>query len=263
MRRRAAAAALVAAPILAGCGGGGGNNASATPETVTSAAAKSAQAGSMKADFTISGQGAKGQGTGTFNTGGDRSGKSTMDLQVSNNTSTLDSVVTGNVLYLRSRVFAQAGISGAQQWVKLDLGKLAQQRGLDLSSLVNASPTPASALAYLKGTKDVRKVGSESVQGVDTTHYRVNVDLRRAAARASGSGKDSIRRVMQVSGLRTLPMDTWVDDKGFLRKVAWTEHTSRNTSSKVTMVLHDFGAPVKIEPPSGNVVDLLQRISGG
>jgi hypothetical protein len=28
-------------------------------------------------------------------------------------------------------------------------------------------------------------------------------------------------------------------------------------------VLHDFHAPVKIEPPSGHVIDLLQRLSGG
>jgi hypothetical protein len=251
------------APILAGCGGGGGGSASATPQTVTSAAAKSAQAGSLKADFTISGAGAKGKGSGTFNTGSDRSGKSKMDLEVNNHKSTLETIVAANVLYLRSQIFAQAGLSGLHQWVKLDLNQLAQQRGLDLSSLVNASPTPATALAYLRGTKDVKKVGTDTVDGTKTTHYLATVDLQRAADRASGTGKQSIKRVMQLSGRKTLPIDTWIDDQGYLRKVAWAEHTSPTTAAHVTMVLHDFGAPVKIEPPSGKVIDLLQSLSQG
>jgi hypothetical protein len=262
-RRTAAAGLVVAVPLLAGCGGGGGGGGgSASPATITSAATKTARAGSLKSDFTIAGAGAKGKGTGTFNTGADRSGRSTMDLQVNKQTSTLETIVTGNVLYMRSRVFAQAGLTGARQWVKLDLGQLAQQRGLDLSSLVNASPTPTTPLAYLQGAKDVKKVGTETVAGVETTHYKVTVDLSRAQSRATGTTRSSIKRVIQLSRRTTLPMDTWVDGQGYLRKVAWAEHTSPTTAANVTMVLHDFGPPVTINPPSGKVVDLLQSLGG-
>ena len=67
---------------------------------------------------------------------------------------------------------------------------------------------------------------------------------------------------MQLTGRKALPMDAWVDGDGYLRKVAWAEHTSAGTGAKVSMVLHDFRAPVKIEPPSGHVIDLLQRLGG-
>lgn len=267
MRVRALAAILLAG-ALAGCGnsgggGGGGGGGEASSATIAQAAAKTARAGSVKADFTISGAGAKGSGSGVFNTGADRSGRLTMNLAVNNHRSAVDTIVTGDVLYMRSRVFAQAGLSGADQWVKLDLAALAQQRGIDLSSLVNASPTPATAFAYLRGVKDVKKVGSEPVAGVDTTHYRATVDLAAAAANADRAEAASIRRVMRTSGRKTLPIDVWIDGQGYVRKLRWAEHTTGGAAATVTMVLHDFSGPVTIKPPSGKVLDLLQRLTGG
>ena len=251
-------AVLLMAPLVAGCGGGGD---SASPETVTSAADKSQRAGSLQADFTISSPVAKGTGSGTFNTGGDSSGRSTLNLEVNRRVNAVDTIVTGNVLYLRSRVFAQAGIAGAKDWLSVNLGRLAQQGGV-ASSLANVSPTPTSALAFLRGAKNVKKVGTEKVGGVETTHYRLTSDLERAAARSGASGKQSIQSAIRLSGRRTLPMDAWVDDQGYLRKVAWAQQASVGSGAKISMVLHDFGAPVKIEPPSGNVVDLTKRLGG-
>jgi hypothetical protein len=252
---------LVLGVALAGCGGGEGN---ASADEIAAAAAKTSQAGSVKADFTVSGPGVTGTGKGTFNTGENRSGRLTMDLHVNGRTSTLESVVAGNVLYMHSPVFAQAGLAGRQEWVKLDLEKLARQRGVDLSSLVNASPTPTGALAYLRGAREVKKLGSETVDGTKTTHYGVTVDLRRAAARANASNRDSIKRVMEVSGLKTMPMDVWVDGDGYVRKIAWAEHTSPTQAADVKMVLHDFGPAVTIHPPpKGAVLDLLDRLAGG
>ncbi len=243
--------------VLAGCGGGGDSSSAIVQD-----AAKTARQGSLKADFTIEGGGAQGSGSGVFNTGADRSGRSTLLLKAANHRSTLDTIVADNVLYMRSRVFAQAGYAGAHDWVKIDLGQLAQQRGLDLSSLVNASPTPTTALAYLRGTKDVKKIGTESVNGVDTTHYQATVDLAQAAAKSHGASRDSINRVIRLSGVKTLPVDVWVDGDGYLRKIVWAEHTSPSTAAKVTMLLHDFGSPVTIKAPSGKVIDLLQAGGG-
>jgi hypothetical protein len=260
--RRPGLAALVLALALAGCGGGGG--AGLSGDQIAQAAAKTARAGSLRADFTVSGSGAKGSGSGVFNTGKNRSGRLTMDLEVNRHKSTLETIVTQDVLYMRSPVFAQAGLSGRQEWVKLDLQELARQRGIDLSSLVNASPTPTSVLGYLGGSTKSKNLGSESVRGVQTTHYRVTVDLERAASRANGTARQSIRRVIELSGLKEIPVDAWIDGQGYLRKVHWAEHTSREQAAEVTMMLHGFGPAVAIKPPPpGAVVDLLQRMTQG
>jgi hypothetical protein len=174
----------------------------------------------------------------------------------------IDSIVSGNVLYMRSPVFSQLGLSSSKQWLKLDLTQLGEQQGIDLSSLANASPTPTSALSYLRGSSHVREVGSESVGGTDTTHYKVTVDLERAAAKSTGAERQALNRVVQATGVKKLPVDVWVDGKDYVRKVEYGQRTGAGSKPvRVTMTLHDYGAPVTVKPPPASAtVDFMQAL---
>jgi hypothetical protein len=252
--------ALVGAVALvaAGCGGGGGGSASA--DDIQRAASKTAEAGSLEADFAVSAQGLTGSGSGVFNSK-QRTGQLKMKLNASGREIPVDSFVDGDVLYLRSPAFAQATTQN-KQWIKLNLATLGSaQGGTDLSGILDASPTPENALAYLQGSSTVDEVGSESVGGVDTTHYSVSANLDRAAERASGAARDAVQGVISQSGVKTLPLDVWVDGNGYIRKVSYDEHAGRQQAAKVTMELHDFAGPVAITaPPSDSVVDLTKMV---
>jgi hypothetical protein len=256
MRRLGLLAAL--AFLAAGCGGGGN---SASPDDIAQAAKKTSNTGSFEAEFGISGQGLSGSGTGIFDNGDNPAGQLNMTVKAAGQQIPVDTVVTGNVFYMRSPAFART-IGRGKQWIKLDLAKLAKQRGVDLGGLLNASPTPNNALAYLAGADQVDEVGSEKVGGDDTTHYQVRVDVSDAAEKASGTAQSSLRGV-KASGVDKLPMDVWVDPNGYIRKVSYEEHAGRQQAANVTMELHDFGSRVSIEaPPSGSVFDLTQ-LQGG
>jgi outer membrane lipoprotein-sorting protein len=243
--------------VAAGCGGGGGGE-SASPGAVQRAASKTAKAGSLEADFAVSAQGLSGSGSGVFNSK-QRTGRLKMKLNASGRQIPVDSVVDGDVVYLRSPAFAQATTQD-KQWIKLDLAVLGSRQGsTDLSGLLDASPTPANALAYLQGSSTVEKVGSESVDGVNTTHYTVSANLDRAAQHLQGATRDTVQGVISQSGVKNLPLDVWVDENGYIRKVRYDEHAGRRQAAQVTMELHDFGAPVAISaPPSDSVVDLTK-----
>ena len=264
MRKLGAIAAAVAlAVLLAGCGGSKKSSVAPKPvsgDLIVAAAAKSSKAGSVEADFKLSGAGVSGSGSGVFNTGSSRSGQLKLKVNVRGMSVPLDSVITGNVLYLRSPIFSQLGLS-RDKWVKLDLAQLGEQQGIDLNSLASTSPTPASALEYLRGSGDVREVGSESVGGVDTTHYKVKVDLRRAAARSTGSERQSLNRVIQASGVKKLPIDVWVDGKGYIRRVQYAQKAGASKPVQITMNLHDYGAPVTVKPPpASDTVDFMKTL---
>jgi hypothetical protein len=266
MRRCLLGAIAVAfALAFAGCGGGhkSAGAKAVSAQVISAAAVKSARAGSVEADFKINGAGIEGSGSGVFNTGASRTGQLSMNVSVNGASVPIDSVVTGNVLYMRSSLFARFGLSGGKQWIKVDLSKLAQQQGIDLSSLANANPTPASALEYLRGATHVREVGTDSIQGVDTTHYKVTVDLERAAARSSGSTRRSLRRVIQASGVKKLPVDVWIDGKGYLRKVAYVQPAGNGGAVRISMELHDYGSPVTVKPPPADSVADLSKVLGG
>jgi hypothetical protein len=256
MRRLGLLAAL--AFLATGCGGGGN---SASPDDIAQAAKKTSNTGSFEAEFGISGQGLSGSGTGIFDNGDNPAGQLNMTVKAAGQQIPVDTVVTGNVFYMRSPAFART-IGRGKQWIKLDLAKLAKQRGVDLGGLLNASPTPNNALAYLAGADQVDEVGSEKVGGDDTTHYQVRVDVSDAAEKASGTAQSSLRGV-KASGVDKLPMDVWVDPNGYIRKVSYEEHAGRQQAANVTMELHDFGSRVSIEaPPSASVFDLTQ-LQGG
>jgi len=260
MRRVVLSGAL--ALVAAGCGGGGGSG-SASADDIAHAATKTSQSGSLEADFNVAGQGLTGKGSGVFNSK-QHSGQLKMTLLAAGRRVPVESVVDGNTVYLRSPAFAQATTQD-KQWVKLNLATLSAlsggQSGNDLSGILDASPTPTNALAYLQGSSTVDKVGAESVGGVETTHYSVSANLDRAAEHASGSTRDAIREVIAQSGERTQPLDVWLDGNGYIRKVKYDEHAGRRQAAEVTMELHDFGAPVAINaPPDDSVVDLTRMI---
>ncbi len=263
MRRVAALAALLV--VASGCGGGtgsgsGGGQSGANP--IAQAASNTSRAGSVKLEFGISGKGVKGGGRGVFDTGTTGSGRLSMTVEGTGGATTVDTIVDGTVLYMRSPVFQQV-IPAGKEWVRLDLAQLAKQQGVDLGSLVDSNPTPNGALAYLQGsTGKVRDLGKEKVKGVETTHYRATIDLERAAQRAKGSTRQSIRRVIDVAGVKRLPVDVWVGDDGYVRKVTYRQHSGRTQSAKITMELYDFGSPVTITPPPAAAVIDFEKLLG-
>jgi hypothetical protein len=260
MRGLAALAALALA--AAGCGGG-----SRSADPLARAAAKTAHAGSVKADFVIAGPSLSGTASGIFDNDKRGTGRLTLVVRSQGQSVTVDTIVAGTVLYMRSDVFRQAGLPAGKEWVRLDLAKLAQQQGIDLGSLAASNPSPSGGLAYLRGSGgQVEEVGRERVRGVETTHYETTIDLERAASRSTGRARDSIRRVIRVSGVKRIPVEAWIDGTGYVRKMIYTEHAGRTQSSKITMELHDFGPHVSIaSPPSETVIDFqdLLRPQGG
>jgi hypothetical protein len=265
MPRLAALAAVVTLLLAAaGCGSndksadtGGGSEAN----PIAQAAADTTRSGSVKVDFGISGKGIEGGGRGVFDTSTTGSGRLAMTVENNGQATTVDSLAHGSTLYLRSPVFQQV-LPAGKEWVRVDLAQLARQHGIDLGSLVDSNPTPNAALAYLRGsTGKVEEVGEEKVRGEQTTHYRSTIDLEQAARSAKGATRRSIRRVIDVAGVSQLPVDVWVGDDGFVHKVRYTQHASKNQAAKISMELYDFGAPVTITPPPATtVIDFAQLL---
>jgi hypothetical protein len=100
------------------------------------------------------------------------------------------------------------------------------------------------------------------VKGVETTHYRTTIDLEQAAKRAKGATRQSLRRVIDVAGVKKLPVDAWVGEDGYVRKVVYRQYSGKNQSAKITMELYEFGSPVTITPPPAATVIDFQKILG-
>ncbi|MER7489172.1 LppX_LprAFG lipoprotein [Streptomyces sp. NPDC126497] len=153
---------------------------------------------------------------------------------------------------------------GGKPWVGIDLEKVAAQQGVNGQGIGD----PARTAAYAKAItdEDVTEVGTEEIDGVNTTRYRVSVDV------AELPGGDRMRKQLGP----TLPMQVWVDDEGRLRRqqMDMTVRTGASASAKpdtgaapqqlrmsTVMEFSDFGAEVDAEaPPAGQVADMTDRV---
>jgi hypothetical protein len=276
--RRMLAVAL-AASVAAGCGQGTSSTTSTAPpsgkasaRTVLQAAAATTNAGSARFTMrmvmsTASGSlTMHGSGETTFSHPVHAAMNLAMQLPQSSNAMSVSERLIGTTIYM-NMPFLSDQLPGNKPWVKFDLEALGKMQGMDLGSLMNSNTeSPATVLAFLQGvSSNIKNLGSQTVQGVQTTHYRATVSPQRMLARLQKIDPKAVstyRQTLQQTGMSSEPIDVWIDNQGLLRQE--TVHTNMpalNASMSFTMDLSDFGVKVNImPPPASQTTDLLQLI---
>jgi hypothetical protein len=115
---------------------------------------------------------------------------------------------------------------------------------------------------------DVEKVGSDEVRGVETTHYRAEVDLlkipeslppeRREAARKS------MERAREQFGLENYPMEVWIGEDDLVRRIRLEpsmEILGQEISFDMTMEFYDYGTPVSVQVPAADQVQDMTDVA--
>ena len=256
--------ALVLALVASACGGSEPAADQAPQDAIVLAASKTNDAGTYKADITgtmeLAGQSMDMSATGAFD-GAQKQGQMSYTMTLNGQDIDMDMVFDFPVIYMHFPPEIGA-LPGGKTWVKMDLEKLGQQSGLDLGQLMQAGQSdPSQGLDYLRGVSDVQAVGDEDVRGVSTTHYTGVVDLQALGAK-DPELKKQIDQLVEQSGIERVPVEVWIDDEGFVRRMKETlEGNSSGLQMNMTMTtdLYDFGTDVSVEePPADEVVDFSQ-----
>lgn len=240
----AALAVAAAAPFLAACGAGG-------LDPVARAADKATTAGSEHVEFSgyvVAGaQTIKLSGSGDFQTS-PRLGHASFSMTGGPVNASIDEVVKGPVVYLRSSLLSQL-LSQGKTWVSVDTEQLGAKLGANLGQF--AQTNPADVLPALEKAGSVKKVGTATIDGVQTTHYEAVID----PAKLPG-----------ISTLKTVhvdafPIDVWIGtDDGLLRRLTMSETASAAGQSATTQWRMDFssyGEHVAVTvPPASETFDL-------
>ncbi|MGA4840194.1 DUF1396 domain-containing protein [Streptomyces sp. G45] len=161
-----------------------------------------------------------------------------------------------------------------KSWIKFDaktLGKGAPNKPAPTSATGTAEQNPAAESALLSGADDVEKVGEETIEGVETTHYRGTVTLDQM--RAELKEKDAKTRERQEKniekyegmGLDKLSMDIWIDGDQHTKRFR-TQGKADKGKLDMTITFFDVNKPVTVTaPPKKEVMDLagMMKDAGG
>jgi uncharacterized protein YdeI (BOF family) len=239
--RRLLLAAAVLPLLLAACGGGKQSSSGSTTVQlaptayVKEAASKTAKAESEQAKLdgtvTLQGQTVELTGEGDFDNA-QHQGTMQVHAKVAGVDVQIDEVLDGTSIYLRSPLLA-AAIPNGKTWMKLDLEKLGKAQGVDFSALLSQNPT--QTFSQLQASRNVTKVGEETIDGVDTTHYRGRLDLTK---------------LKQLQGATAQPYDVWIgNDDGYVHRMK-LGYSVGGQAVSMTMDFSDFGKDVSVTVPS-------------
>lgn len=188
-------------------------------------------------------------------------------------------LVTGGIGYVQVPPAAQSQVPGNKPWVSINLNEVDQAKaGRSYSQLASAdSDSPTQLLSNLSSVSDnVTAVGSETVNGVWTTHYRATVDLNKESA--SVRAKDGAKAAAQITqeekalGTGSIPVDVWVDGNHMVRQLrtevpippASSGTPTGSGSATVTITFSNFGGSVAVTPPPpSEVADVTNQVIQG
>ena len=251
--RWALAGALLSVLIASGCGGG------LSLDPVASAANRTLdkQTGRFELAIKLS---VPQLGSTTINGAGsfdaaEQSAALTMN-GIGTSTGSMELRMLYPVTYMR---FANLPLPTDKSWIKVDLEKAANTLGVKLPQFqLGGNPSPTDALAQLRGSKDAKKLGTETIDGVNTTHYRVTIDVDKALARATPQQRKALKQLIQAAkrnGVDVAPTyaDVWIGDDGLVRRFS----EKLGSVGTIAMTFSDYGEPVQIEaPPANETLDL-------
>jgi hypothetical protein len=261
---------LIALPLaLAACGGGGAKHAARTAgrapkidpvSYVRRAAHKTAAAPSEH--MTMTGKvGASGvdvslRGAGDFSNT-QHAGTLRATFAAAGMNGKIDEVMDGTTVYMSSPLFASS-LPAGKKWVKVDLQKLGKSQGLDFSSLMSRSPT--QAFRQLEAAATVEQLGAETIDGVATTHYRVeHLDVSKLP---QGSKLEALAHPKYG------PIDIWIGNgNGYIYRetlsVGYTA-SGQTATMRMSTSFSRFGEAVHATPPpASETVDGSNLATGG
>ena len=260
---------------IAGCGSSGGSASGDQPtQAVLTAYAATVKAKTAKVTFRES---VSSTSTSGSNESLNVTGAGAIDLTHQGFSLQLNSpsggseqiIETGGVVYVKVPPTSQSQIPGDKPWVSVNLNQVDEAKlGKSLSQLsTENSDNPAQILSNLAGVSNsVVKVGTATIDGVDTSEYKATINLAKEAtkitAKDGSKAGQAISQESQALGTKTLPVLVWIDSKGLVRQIsekvpipaASAGATNGSGSATITMTFSDFGAPVALTPPPASQV---------
>jgi hypothetical protein len=173
-------------------------------------------------------------------------------------------LTTPTAIYMHNAQLA--GQLGGKAWLKMAYADLAAAGGtlgkLLKQQMTQQNQDPRQYLKLMAASNNLASVGTETVDGVSTTHLHGTVDVSKAlAGPVAGEGLTAaeiaqLRKQFQSLGLSQITADIWVDSDGWPRKISQAGGAGKTKFTSVT-TLSDFGVVVDVTPPPvAEVTDL-------
>jgi hypothetical protein len=261
--RRLAAPAIAGGAVLvllAGCGSGspkaaGGNQQLTAGQAIGLAASQARHVNSYALSVHTRSTGfaaANTSGTMQIRLKPSLLGKIRMNLSLAGHAVPVEEILTPHAVYLK---LSSLGDVTGKPWIKLSDSGLKHGAGATIGQLLQGieNADPLTQTSMLTASKDMRKVGTQVINGVPTTHYAGSYAIAAALAKVPASMRSLTRPVLKSMGITRVHFNAWIDAQHQLRKMVTTE-AGRGSRITTTVVITAINQPVSVSlPPASQV----------
>ncbi|GAB7108520.1 lipoprotein [Streptomyces phaeofaciens JCM 4814] len=261
-----AGAAVVALVATAGCGTKAAEGAAeavdrsaAIMAALTRATDRADQVGSAQVEMTTDlGTGTPIAMDGTYSWGDGYAYDVQMDTKASQ-MQTLQDAPTIRTLLVDGAYYYDvdpqpSGPLAGKEWMKVDASAVFGEQGAQ--ALSGSSGSPVASLKGLKYAEDVDDLGTETVDGKRTTHYRATIDSSRMGKFKDALGDENGLLGATTGGVDSITVDIWVGDDDLPVRILQVMG-----AMKVTVDFEKFGATAEVKaPPAAQTGDLTEAI---
>jgi hypothetical protein len=172
-------------------------------------------------------------------------------------------ILDGDVAYMKMDML-KALMGGNKPWIKIDLKKAGAQAGLNMDELLGQANQMdlKTNITMLTASKDIKVVGDEKVGGVDTTHYAGTFPVAEALKQLPAETQKQVKT--QMSGMKDMKFDVWIDGDGLPRKMAMKTEQAQTGAMDITMLFKSFNDKLTIKaPPAAQVAEMPTNVPMG
>ncbi|MFB7281010.1 hypothetical protein ACFCZV_28335 [Streptomyces hydrogenans] len=285
--KRAGVATLSAAALVAGLAGCNDGDAKAVGkalgdplQALTAAYEKTSAAKSAKVKMTMSIEGV-GAESGTMEMSGVQGwAPASMDITMKGSMLSagdpdapeqMRMVMLDNVMYMDMGEKQAAEMDG-KRWMKLDLKAAAAESGDKAlqkqmtGGLDNMNQDPSQQLALLLDSPDLKHLGAEKVNGMETEHYKGTLTFEQML-KANESSKllskeehDKLIENVKKTGLKGYDTEVWVNEDGYPARMDIGMEMAEGTM-QIRADYSDYGTKAAVQaPPASETVDLFKML---
>jgi hypothetical protein len=160
----------------------------------------------------------------------------------------VNEILTSKAAYLKVPGLGSTG----KPWVKLSFtGK--NSAGAALGQLLQQVETsnPANQTAALTASKDLRKTGTELVNGIQTTRYEGTYSASEQLRKLPPALRKTTSKSIAALGITKVQFTIWIDGQHQMRRVITVEKGSSTTiTTKLDIISVNQPVNVTLPPPS-------------
>ena len=108
-------------------------------------------------------------------------------------------------------------------------------------------------VVMVESSRDLKLVGTDTVDGVASTHYHLTMDPRVMVDKLPADQQQAMQQAIDA-GVDTVPVDMWVDAQG--RSIKVTDSvTAQGQTANIDLRMNHFNEEIAIDAPPANQIE--------